>query len=61
MAEKKLISCAAIVPDCPYTAEAGSEQELLKKVAEHAAEAHHIHEVTPDLLNQVKSAIRTEK
>jgi predicted small metal-binding protein len=61
MAEKKKISCAALMPGCPYTAEAGSEEELLKKVAVHAAEAHNIHEVTPELLHKVKSVIRTEE
>jgi len=61
MAETKKISCADLMPECPYTAEAGSEDELLKKVAVHAAEAHNIHEVTPDLLNKVKSVIRTEQ
>jgi predicted small metal-binding protein len=61
MSEKKKITCAELMPGCPYTAEAGSEEELLQKVAVHAADAHGIHEVTPDLLTKVKSAIKTEK
>jgi predicted small metal-binding protein len=61
MPEKKKICCADLMPPCPFTAEASSENELLQKVAVHAAEAHNIHEVTPELLNQVKSVIKTEQ
>jgi predicted small metal-binding protein len=57
--EAKRIACAEIVPDCPFTASAGTEEELLQKVVAHAAHDHGITEVTPELAAKVKAAIRT--
>jgi predicted small metal-binding protein len=61
--EAKYIACATIVPevtaDCPFEASAATEDELLKKVAAHAAHDHGITEVTPELLAKVKAAIQT--
>jgi predicted small metal-binding protein len=57
---KKHIECTNVVPGCPFTASAESEEELLKKVVEHAAHVHGITDVTPELAERVKSAIRTE-
>jgi predicted small metal-binding protein len=53
----KRIQCGAIVPGCTWTASAPTEEALLQKVAEHAADAHGIKDVTPDLAAQVKAAI----
>ena len=55
----KYIACAEIVPDCPFTASAATEEELLKKVAAHAAHDHGITEVTPELAAKVKAAIKS--
>ena len=55
----KYIACAQIVPDCPFTATAATEEELLKKVVAHAAHDHGITEVTPELAATVKAAIKT--
>jgi predicted small metal-binding protein len=55
--KSKHIACAAIVPDCSFTASAATEEELLKKVVAHAAHEHGITEVTPELAAQVKAAI----
>jgi predicted small metal-binding protein len=56
----KHISCADIVPDCPFTASAATEEELLTKVTAHAAHDHGITEVTPELAAKVKAAIKTQ-
>lgn len=53
----KHIACAAIVPDCPFTASAATEEELLNKVVAHAAHDHGITEVTPELASKVRAAI----
>ena len=53
----KRFACGAVVPDCPFTAKGETEQELLQQVAAHAAEAHGIKEISPELLAKVKSAI----
>lgn len=57
--QTKHIACADIVPDCSFTASAGTEEELLKKVVAHAAHDHGITEVTPELAAKVKAAITT--
>ena len=57
--DSKYIACADIVPDCPFTASASTEEELLEKVTAHAAHDHGIAEVTPELAATVKAAIRT--
>ena len=57
----KAISCGHVVPGCAFTAEAKTEEELLRKIAEHAREAHGVTEVTPELLSKVKSAIVTQQ
>jgi predicted small metal-binding protein len=55
----KQISCGDVVPGCAWTASAPTEEELVKQVAAHAAEAHAVQEVTPELAAQVRAAIRT--
>jgi predicted small metal-binding protein len=57
--DSKHIACATIVPECSFTASAATEDELLQKVATHAAHAHGVTEVTPELLAKVKAAIET--
>jgi predicted small metal-binding protein len=58
-AEAKYIACAAIIPDCPFTASAATEEELMQKVAAHAAHDHGVTQVTPELAAKVKAAIQT--
>lgn len=55
--ESMHIACASIVPDCTFTASAATEEELMKKVAAHAAHDHKITEVSPELAAKVKAAI----
>ena len=56
---KKEIACADVVPGCSFHAEAATEEELLRQVAEHARTEHGVTEVGPDLLATVKHAIKT--
>lgn len=53
----KEIACGDVVPGCGFKASAETEQELLRKVAAHAKEAHGI-EVTPELAAQVRAKIK---
>jgi predicted small metal-binding protein len=57
--EAKRIACAEIVPDCPFTATAATEEELLQRVAAHAEHDHGITEITPELVAKVKAAIKS--
>ncbi len=49
-----------IVDGCQQRLRADNEPELLEQVARHAAEAHGISDMPPDLLQQVREAIREE-
>jgi predicted small metal-binding protein len=59
--ESKHIACNAVVPGCTFTASAETEDELLQKVAQHAAEAHGVTEVSPELAAQVRAAIQSRQ
>jgi predicted small metal-binding protein len=57
----KKIACRDVIPDCPFTATAATEEELLKHVAAHAEHAHGLATVPPEVLATVKRAIRTSE
>ena len=54
----KQLRCADVGMDCDFVADAESTDELMEMVVAHAAEAHGITEVTPELAAQVASVIR---
>jgi predicted small metal-binding protein len=58
----KIVECAKVDPSsgCTHVIRGNSEEEVLKKAAEHAKQ-HGIREVTPELKAKVKAAIRDEK
>jgi len=47
--------------DCDFVARADSEEELLKKAAEHAATTHDMKEIPEAVLTKVRAAIRMSK
>jgi predicted small metal-binding protein len=55
----KHISCGDVVEGCTFEASAPTEQELMNKVSQHAAQQHGVKEVTPELAAKVKAAIQT--
>ena len=55
----KHIACNDVVPGCAFEASAANEEELLRHVTTHAAKAHGVQEVTPELAEKVKAAIRS--
>ena len=55
----KHIECNDVVAGCGFQANAASEEELVKQVAAHAAQAHGVQEVTPELAAKVKAAIQS--
>lgn len=56
----KVLHCADIVGSCDFVARGESEQEILTQAAEHARSVHNINEITPDVAEKVKAAIRDE-
>jgi predicted small metal-binding protein len=51
------IACNDVVPGCGFTASAETEEELIEKVAVHAAHDHGVPEVTPELAARVTAAM----
>ena len=51
-------ACKDIGMACPFKAEAPTEAELMKKVAEHAKAVHKIDPVPADLAAKIKAAIK---
>jgi predicted small metal-binding protein len=57
----KVVTCRDIGVDCDFVARGQTEQEILKKCAEHARSEHGMTEIPADLAVKVKAAIRDEK
>ena len=57
----KIIECAKVDPSsgCTHVVRGKDDEEVLKNAMEHAKE-HGIREVTPELMEKVKAAIRDE-
>jgi predicted small metal-binding protein len=56
----KVLRCRDVGMDCDFVARADSEEELLKKAAEHAATTHDMKEIPEAVLTKVRAAIRNE-
>jgi len=50
--------CRDIGMKCAFEATAKTEDELMKKIAEHAGKAHNMKMIPPDLIGKVKKAIK---
>ena len=56
----KALRCRDVGMDCDFVARAETEEEILKKAAEHAATAHEMKEIPEEVLEKVRAAIRNE-
>jgi len=56
----KVLRCSDVGFDCGFVARADTEEELMKTVAEHAAEVHGMKEISEEVAATVKAAIRDE-
>jgi len=54
----KEFSCGAVVPGCDATFEGRTEEDVLQQVAIHAADAHGMDDVPPELVATVRGLIR---
>jgi len=54
----KMLRCRDVGVDCDAVIQAETEEELMKKVAEHAKTVHGMTEISPDLAAKVKAAIK---
>lgn len=53
----KHFNCGEIVPGCTWTIEAESDDQILAGVADHAREAHGMHDVPPEVEDRVRGLI----
>jgi predicted small metal-binding protein len=56
----KVVHCREVGFDCDGVVRAQTEEEALSMVAEHAKTVHGVNEVTPEMVNKVKSCMRDE-
>jgi predicted small metal-binding protein len=50
--------CKDIGMDCKFEAKAPTHDELMKKIATHAASAHNMKTVPPETMTKIKKAIK---
>ncbi len=56
----KAISCRDVGVDCDFVVRGETEEDVLKKCAEHANKAHGMKEIPQELVERVREAIREE-
>lgn len=56
----KVVNCRDVGFDCEGVVKAETEDETLAKVAQHAADAHGLADVTPEIAEKVLSVMREE-
>jgi predicted small metal-binding protein len=56
----KVLRCRDVGLDCEGELRADTEEELLRKAAEHAQTAHQMRDMPPDVVAKVRAAIRDE-
>jgi predicted small metal-binding protein len=56
----KVVRCRDIGFDCQGVVRAETEEEVLAQAAQHAKMVHNLQEITPEIANAVRSAIRDE-
>jgi len=54
----KMLRCRDIGVDCDGVIRAKTEEELMKKVAEHAKTVHGMTKISPEMAKKVKAAIK---
>jgi len=56
----KVLKCNDINPGCSFEARGNTDEDVLKKVSEHAKTVHQMEEIPPDVLDKARSAISNE-
>ena len=57
---KKVIRCRDVGFDCNGVIKASTENEVLALAAEHAKTVHGIKDITPEIVQKIKSVMRDE-
>lgn len=56
----QVFHCCEVFQECRFTASSASRDEVVAKAAEHAREAHHLEDITPEIAALVRAAIREQ-
>jgi predicted small metal-binding protein len=56
----KILRCNDLMPGCNWKGRGESETDVLMQAAEHAKSAHNLTDISPELISQVRGAIRDE-
>jgi predicted small metal-binding protein len=56
----KVIRCRDVGFNCDGVIKAKTEQEALNLAAEHAKTVHNVKDITPDIVNKIKSVMKEE-
>jgi predicted small metal-binding protein len=56
----KTMHCGELMQGCDFVARGATDDEVMQKAAEHAKTAHGIDNITPELAQKVKAAIKNE-
>jgi ketosteroid isomerase-like protein/predicted small metal-binding protein len=56
----KVLRCRDVGLDCEDELRGETEEDILRQAAEHAHSAHDIRDMSPDLVQKVRAAIRDE-
>jgi predicted small metal-binding protein len=56
----KVLACREVGMDCDYVARGNSEEEILAQAAVHAQHVHGMQDISPEVLEKVKSVIHDE-
>jgi predicted small metal-binding protein len=53
----KQFRCDDVVPGCQWVARSDDEQELFARIGDHARDEHGMHEVPPEVQEQIQGVI----
>jgi predicted small metal-binding protein len=56
----KKFACGDVVSGCSWSVTAEDEKELFQKISEHAKNTHKMNTIPDEILQKVKSKIKTE-
>ena len=54
----KVLACREVGVDCDLVLRGETEEEILKKAIEHAAQEHNIADLPPEAIEELRAAIR---
>jgi predicted small metal-binding protein len=56
----KILHCRDLGPACDFVARGTNEKEVLERAAEHAKNDHGLSEISPQMAERLRAAIRDE-